>query len=217
MYKICNNCVMDTTDQNIIFDENGICDHCNTYYQKILPNWHKGNKGRVKLEKIIDKIKKDGKGKDFDCIIGMSGGIDSSYLTYIAKEKLDLRPLIFHVDAGWNSQIAVNNIEMLVDKLGLDLFTEVINWNEMRDLQLSYFKSGLPNIDTPQDHAFFAMMYKFAQKYNVKNILTGANYSTECIRNPVDWMYYQSDVVQLRDVQKRFGSIKLSQKCQHLF
>ena len=209
MYKICNNCVMDTTDQNIIFDENGICDHCNTYYQKILPNWHKGNKGRVKLEKIINKIKKDGKGKDFDCIIGMSGGIDSSYLTYIAKEKLDLRPLIFHVDAGWNSQIAVNNIEMLVDKLGLDLFTEVINWNEMRDLQLSYFKSGLPNIDTPQDHAFFAMMYKFAQKYNVKNILTGANYSTECIRNPIDWMYYQSDVVQLRDVQKRFGSIKL--------
>ena len=209
MYKICNNCVMDTTDQNIIFDEKGICDHCNTFYQKILPNWHKGNKGRVKLEKIINKIKKDGKGKDFDCIIGMSGGIDSSYLTYIAKEKLDLRPLIFHVDAGWNSQIAVNNIEMLVDKLGLDLFTEVINWNEMRDLQLSYFKSGLPNIDTPQDHAFFAMMYKFAQKYNVKNILTGANYSTECIRNPIDWMYYQSDVVQLRDVQKRFGSIKL--------
>ena len=209
MYKICNNCVMDTTDQNIIFDEKGICDHCNTYYQKILPNWHKGNKARVKLEKIINKIKKDGKGKDFDCIIGMSGGIDSSYLTYIAKEKLGLKPLIFHVDAGWNSQIAVNNIEMLVDKLGLDLFTEVINWNEMRDLQLSYFKSGLPNIDTPQDHAFFAMMYKFAQKYNVKNILTGANYSTECIRNPVDWMYYQSDVVQLRDVQKRFGSIKL--------
>ena len=209
MYKICNNCVMDTTDQNIIFDEKGICDHCNTFYQKILPNWHKGNKGRVKLEKIINKIKKDGKGKDFDCIIGMSGGIDSSYLTYIAKEKLGLKPLIFHVDAGWNSQIAVNNIEMLVDKLGLDLFTEVINWNEMRDLQLSYFKSGLPNIDTPQDHAFFAMMYKFAKKYNVKNILTGANYSTECIRNPVDWMYYQSDVVQLRDVQKRFGSIKL--------
>ena len=200
---------MDTTDQNIIFDEKGICDHCNTFYQKILPNWHKGNKGRVKLEKIINKIKKDGKGKDFDCIIGMSGGIDSSYLTYIAKEKLGLKPLIFHVDAGWNSQIAVNNIEMLVDKLGLDLFTEVINWNEMRDLQLSYFKSGLPNIDTPQDHAFFAMMYKFAKKYNVKNILTGANYSTECIRNPVDWMYYQSDVVQLRDVQKRFGSIKL--------
>ncbi len=209
MYQICNNCVMDTSDQDIVFDEDGICDHCNTYYQKILPNWHTDEKGNIKLQKILDKIKKDGNGKDFDCIIGMSGGIDSSYLTYIAKKKFDLRPLIFHVDAGWNSQIAVNNIEKLVDKLGLDLFTEVINWNEMRDLQLSYFKSGLPNIDTPQDHAFFAMMYKFAEKYKVKNILTGANLSTECIRNPISWMYYQSDVVQLKDVQKKFGKIKI--------
>ncbi len=209
MYQICNNCVMDTSDQDIVFDEDGICDHCNTYYQKILPNWHTDEKGNIKLQKILDKIKKDGNGKDFDCIIGMSGGIDSSYLTYIAKKKFDLRPLIFHVDAGWNSQIAVNNIEKLVDKLGLDLFTEVINWNEMRDLQLSYFKSGLPNIDTPQDHAFFAMMYKFAEKYKVKNILTGANLSTECIRNPISWMYYQSDVVQLKDVQKKFGKLKI--------
>ena len=209
MYQICNNCVMDTSDQDIVFDENGICDHCNTYYQKILPNWHTDEKGNIKLQKILNKIKKDGKGKDFDCIIGMSGGIDSSYLTYIAKKKFGLRPLIFHVDAGWNSQIAVNNIEKLVDKLGLDLFTEVINWNEMRDLQLSYFKSGLPNIDTPQDHAFFAMMYKFAEKYKVKNILTGANLSTECIRNPISWMYYQSDVVQLKDVQKKFGKLKI--------
>jgi N-acetyl sugar amidotransferase len=209
MYQICNNCVMDTSDQDIVFDEDGICDHCNTYYQKILPNWHTDEKGNIKLQKILNKIKKDGNGKDFDCIIGMSGGIDSSYLTYIAKKKFDLRPLIFHVDAGWNSQIAVNNIEKLVDKLGLDLFTEVINWNEMRDLQLSYFKSGLPNIDTPQDHAFFAMMYKFAEKYKVKNILTGANLSTECIRNPISWMYYQSDVVQLKDVQKKFGKIKI--------
>ena len=202
MYKVCSNCVMDTTDQNISFDEKGICDHCETFYKKILPNWKTGDTGNLELETILNKIKKDGKGKDFDCIIGMSGGIDSSYLTYVAKKDFGLRPLIFHVDAGWNSQIAVNNIEKLVDKLGLDLFTEVINWNEMRDLQLSYFKSGLPNIDTPQDHAFFAMMYKFAEKYNVKNILTGANFSTECIRNPISWMYYQSDVVQLKDIQK---------------
>jgi len=200
---------MDTSDPKIIFDENGICDHCNTFHNKILPNWDTGQKGKKELNRVIDKIKVDGKGKDFDCIIGMSGGIDSSYLTYVAKQNFGLRPLIFHVDAGWNSQIAVNNIEKLVDKLGLDLFTEVINWNEMRDLQLSYFKSGLPNIDTPQDHAFFAMMYKFAEKYNVKNILTGANFSTECIRNPISWMYYQSDVVQLKDVQKKFGTLKL--------
>jgi N-acetyl sugar amidotransferase len=197
---------MDTSDSKISFDENGVCDHCNTFYKEILPNWHTDERGREELEKIVEKIRTDGKGKDFDCIIGMSGGIDSSYLTYIAKEQLGLRPLVFHVDAGWNSQVAVNNIEKLIDNLGLDLYTEVIDWEEMRDLQLAFFKSGVPHIDTPQDHAFFAMMYKFAEEYKVKYILTGANYSTECIRNPIEWMYYQSDSIQLRDIHKQFGT-----------
>ena len=190
----------------IVFDEKGVCDHCNAYFEHTLPNWPAKHDGEVQLKRIADRIRNEGKGKDFDCIIGMSGGIDSSYLTYIAKEKLGLRPLVFHVDAGWNSQEAVNNIEKLVDGLGLDLYTEVIDWNEMRDLQLAYFKAGVPNIDTPQDHAFFATMYQFAQKYKVKNILTGANLSTECVRNPIEWMYYQSDSVQLRDIHQRFGS-----------
>lgn len=206
LYQICNNCVMDTSDSKIIFDSNGICDHCNTFYKKVLPNWHTDERGRQELQKLVMKIKRSGKGKDFDCIIGMSGGIDSSYLTYIAKEQLDLRPLVFHVDAGWNSQEAVNNIEKLVDKLGLDLYTEVIDWEEMRDLQLAYFKSGVPHIDTPQDHAFFATMYNFAEKHNIKYILTGANLSTECIRNPIEWMYYQSDSIQLRDIHSKFGT-----------
>lgn len=205
-YQVCSNCVMDTTDTMITFDDHGICDHCNTYYNKILPNWHTDETGRQELEKIVLKIKESGKGKDFDCIIGMSGGIDSSYLTYLAKEELGLRPLVFHVDAGWNSQEAVNNIEKLVDKLGLDLYTEVIDWEEMRDLQLAFFKAGVPHIDTPQDHAFFATMYKFAEQHNVKHILTGANLSTECIRNPLEWMYYQSDSIQLRDIHRQFGS-----------
>lgn len=205
-YQICTNCVMDTTDTKITFDDKGICDHCNGFYKKILPNWHTDEKGWQELQIIVDEIKKAGAGKDFDCIIGMSGGIDSSYLTYLAKEKLGLRPLVFHVDAGWNSQIAVNNIEKLVDKLGLDLYTEVIDWEEMRDLQLAFFKSGVPHIDTPQDHAFFATMYNFAEKYDVKYILTGANYSTECVRNPVEWMYYQSDAIQLQDIHKKFGT-----------
>jgi N-acetyl sugar amidotransferase len=117
-----------------------------------------------------------------------------------------LRPLVFHVDAGWNSQQAVNNIEVLVDKLGLDLYTEVIDWEEMKDLQLAFFKAGVPHIDTPQDHAFFATMYKFARRHKIKYILTGANYSTECIRNPLEWMYYQSDLAQLKDIHKRFGT-----------
>ena len=135
----------------------------------------------------------------------MSGGIDSSYLTYLTSE-YGLKPLVFHVDAGWNSKEAVNNIEKLVDKLNLDLHTEVINWYEMQDLQLAFFKSGVPHIDTPQDHAFFATMYKFAERYGIKYILTGANYSTECIRNPIEWMYFQSDSIQLKDIHKKFGT-----------
>jgi len=205
-YQICASCVMDTSDSRIQFDERGVCDHCNTFYSTILPNWHTDERGAAELRKITEEIKAAGKGKDFDCIIGMSGGIDSSYLTYLAKEKMGLRPLVFHVDAGWNSQEAVNNIEKLVDKLGLDLFTEVIDWEEMRDLQLAFFKAGVPHIDTPQDHAFFATMYKFADKYSVRHILTGANISTECVRNPIEWMYYQSDSTQLRDIHRRFGS-----------
>lgn len=203
--RICSNCVMDETDSMIEFDEKGVCDHCNTYYNHTLPNWHTDERGRRELDAMVERIKEEGKGRDFDCIIGMSGGIDSSYLTYIAKEELGLRPLVFHVDAGWNSQIAVNNIERIVDGLGLDLYTEVIDWEEMKDLQLAFFKSGVPHIDTPQDHSFFATMYKFALQYGVKNILTGANLSTECVRNPIEWMYYQSDSTQLRDIHSKFG------------
>lgn len=205
-YKVCTNCVMDTSDSAIVFDEKGVCDHCNTFYTKILPSWHTDERGEKEIKILVNKIKSAGKGKDFDCIIGVSGGIDSSYLLYLMKSKFGLRPLVFHVDAGWNSQVAVNNIEKLIDSLGLDLYTHVVDWEEMKDLQLAYFKSGVPHIDVPQDHAFFATMYDFASKYDVKYILTGGNYSTECIRNPVDWMYYQTDIVQLRDIHKKFGT-----------
>lgn len=208
-YQICTNCVMDATDSKIIFDEKGVCDHCNSYYSDILPRWHTDERGEKELQKYIDLIKKEGEGKDFDCLMGMSGGIDSSYLLYVMKEKFGLRPLVFHVDAGWNSQIASNNIERLVDGLGLDLYTEVINWEEMKELQLAFFKSGVPHIDVPQDHAFFATMYKFASKHKIKYILTGGNYSTECVRNPLEWMYYQSDSIQLRDIFKKHGRGKL--------
>lgn len=203
--RICSKCVMDETDSRIAFDAEGVCDHCHAFEAQVLPNWHTDERGERELRALVDKIKDSGKDKDFDCIIGMSGGIDSSYLTYIATE-FGLRPLVFHVDAGWNSQEAVNNIERLIDKLGLDLYTEVIDWEEMRDLQLAFFKSGVPHIDTPQDHAFFATMYKFAERHNIKYILTGANYSTECIRNPIEWMYYQSDSIQLKDIHRRFGT-----------
>jgi N-acetyl sugar amidotransferase len=204
-YQICTNCVMDTTDPNISFDKAGQCDYCRNYYKNILPNWHTDEKGEKELARQIETIKKEGKGKDHDCLIGISGGVDSSYVTYIAKEKYGLRPLIFHVDAGWNSQEAVNNIQRIVDGLGVDLYTEVVDWLEMQDLQLAFFKAQVPHIDTPQDHAFFAALYNFAAKNNFKYVITGANHSTECVREPLEWHYHASDLRQLKDIHRRFG------------
>jgi N-acetyl sugar amidotransferase len=205
-YRVCTNCIMDTTDSNIRFDERGWCDYCNNYYRNILPNWHPDERGEQLISHQMAEIKKQGKERDHDCVIGISGGVDSSYVTYLAKEKFGLRPLLFHVDAGWNSQQAVNNVEKLVDGLGLDLHTEVVDWLEMQDLQLAFFKARVPHLDTPQDHAFFAGLYNFAAKHGVKYILTGANYSTECVREPLEWHYHASDLRQLRDIHHRFGT-----------
>ncbi len=205
-YQICNNCIMDTSDSKITFDEKGWCDYCNNYYSNILPNWHPDEIGFKQISKVMERIRHEGKNKAHDCLIGISGGVDSSYVAYLAKEKFGLRPLLFHVDAGWNTQEAVNNIEKIVDKLNLDLHTEVVNWLEMQDLQLAFFKAGVPHIDTPQDHAFFAALYNFAARNGFKYILTGANYSTECVREPLEWHYHASDLIQLRDIHKKFGT-----------
>jgi N-acetyl sugar amidotransferase len=187
-----------------------VCDHCLTFRTKIAPNWHPDGRGEAELERLLRDVRKAGQGRDFDCIIGVSGGVDSSYLTYLAVTRFNLRPLVFHVDTGWNSKESVNNVERLIDGLGIELFTEVIDWDEMRDLQLAFLKAAVPHVDTPQDHAIFASMYAFAVKHGVRYILTGANYATECIRNPVEWMYFQSDSTQLRDIHRRFGSAPLA-------
>lgn len=209
MYKICTHCVMDSSDSQISFDEAGICDHCNDFERNVLPNWHTNKRGRAEFQQQVEKIKADGKGRSFDCIMGMSGGLDSSYLLHLAVKEFGLRPLVFHVDGGWNTDIAVNNIQVIVDKLGLDLYTEVINWEEMRDFQLAFFKAGVPHLDIPQDHAFVATLYHFANKHGIKYILNGGNISTECVRNPKEWLYYGTDMAQLRDIQRRFGTVKL--------
>ena len=206
LYRICANCIMDTSDSNITFDARDWCDYCINYHQNILPNWHTDERGTKRIAAQVAQIKKDGEGRDHDCLIGISGGVDSSYVAYLAKAKFGLRPLLFHVDAGWNSQQAVNNIEAMVDGLGLDLTTEVVNWEEMKDLQLAFFKAQVPHIDTPQDHAFFASLYNFAAKHKFKYILTGANYSTECVREPLEWHYHASDLRQLKDIHRRFGT-----------
>jgi N-acetyl sugar amidotransferase len=208
-YRVCSNCIMDTTAPGISFDENGQCEYCQNFYNNILPNWKTDQSGWESLMRIVEKIKEEGKNKDYDCLMGISGGVDSSYMAYLAKVKLGLRPLIFHIDAGWNSQQAVNNIERIIDKLELDLHTEVINWEEMKDLQAAFFKAQVCHIDTPQDHAFVAAMYNFAAKNGFKYILNGGNISSECVREPLEWHYHASDVRQIRDIHNNFGTTPL--------
>ena len=208
-YQICTNCVMDTSDPRITFDDRGVCDHCQGFYKDVLPNWHPNEKGREIFRLQVEKVKAGAKGKPFDSIMGLSGGLDSSYLLHLAVTEFGLRPLVFHVDGGWNTDIAVNNIQMLVEKLGLELFTEVIDWPEMQDFQLAFFKSGTPHLDIPQDHAFFGTMFHFARKYKIKYILNGGNFSTECIRNPKDWIYYGTDMPMINDIRRRFGTRKM--------
>ena len=205
-YQICSHCIMDTSDFNIIFDDRGWCDYCNNFESAIQPNWHTDQKGEYALKLLADKIRREGKGRDFDCIIGLSGGLDSSYVAYVVKEKMGLRPLLFHVDAGWNTDQAVGNIEKLVDGLDLDLYTEVINWEEMKDLQSAFLRSQIPDQDLPQDAAFFSSLYKFARKYKIKTIITGSNFSTECCREPEEWGGYLGiDKLLFKDIHSRFG------------
>lgn len=207
MYKICNNCIMDTSDSSITFNKDGICIYCENFNSAILPNWKSNLKNSSELYNTVEKIKEDGKGKDFDCIIGLSGGLDSSYTAYVAKNKLGLRPLLFHVDAGWNTDQAVGNIEKLVDALELDLYTEVINWEEMKGLQVSFLKSQIPHQDIPQDTAFFSALYRFARKNKIKYVLTGGNFSTECIREPEEWGAYPGiDKTLILDIHSKYGS-----------
>jgi len=209
-YQMCTKTIMDTTDPTIIFNEKGESDYYTNYINTIEPNWHTDKKGHAELMKIAAKIKKDGKNRDFDCIIGLSGGLDSSYVAYVVKEIMDLRPLIYHVDAGWNTDKAVGNIEKLVNGLGLDLYTDVINWEEMKDLQLAFLKSQIADQDLPQDYAFFSSLYKFARKNKIKYVLTGSNFSTECCREPEEWGGFPGiDTTLVKDIHSKFGKRSL--------
>lgn len=205
-YQICSQTIMDTSDPNIVFNEKGESDYYVNFINEILPNWHTDEKGYAELMNVAEKIKKEGIGKDFDCIIGLSGGLDSSYVAYVAKEVMKLRPLLFHVDAGWNTDKAVGNIEKLCNGLGLDLYTDVINWEEMKDLQVAFLKSQIADQDLPQDYAFFSGLYKFAKKNKIKYVLTGGNFSTECCREPEEWGGFPGiDTLLVKDIHSKFG------------
>jgi N-acetyl sugar amidotransferase len=205
-YQICTKTIMDTSDPGIVFNDLGESDYYLNFINNIIPNWDTNELGYSKLMQTADKIKKAGNGKDFDCIIGLSGGLDSSYTAYVAKEIMGLRPLLFHVDAGWNTDKAVGNIEKICNGLGLDLYTDVINWEEMKDLQVAFLKSQIADQDLPQDFAFFSSLYKFAKKNRIKYVLTGGNFSTECCREPEEWGGFSGvDTVLVKDIHKKFG------------
>ena len=208
-YQICTNCAMDTSDSKIIFDERGWCDYCCNFHANIQPNWHPDEQGEAEIMPLIEKIKREGKDKEHDCLIGISGGMDSSYVTYVAKEKFGLRPLMFHCDTGWNSDLGVSNIQRIIDGMNLDLVTEVVNWEEMKDLQRAFFKSQVPFVDTPQDLALFSAIYNFAAKNDFKYVITGGNNSTECVRESLEWTYFSTDMRHVKDIHKQFGEHKL--------
>lgn len=211
-YQICNCCVMDTSDEDIIFDSKGVCMRCNEYKERILPKWNYGKGHEEELAAMISEIKRKGKGKEYDCILGLSGGLDSSYMLHLAVKEWGLRPFVFHIDAGWNLPVAEENVKRLTDKLGVKLHIEKMDWNEMREMQLAWFRTGLEMLDAPQDHAFIALIDKYSRKLGVKYILNGYNISTEIIADPASWEKGSGptgDGTYMKDVIKKYCSIPI--------
>lgn len=206
-YQCCSQCVMDTSDPNITFDANGVCNHCINFDTVTRLNWFPNEEGAKRLFSIIEKIKHAGRGQEYDCILGLSGGVDSSYLA-IKVHEWGLRPLVVHVDAGWNSELAVANIEALVKHCNFDLHTHVVDWEEMRDLHLAYLRAGIANQDVPQDHIFFASLYHFATKNGIRHILSGGNLATESIF-PKSWHGSAMDAINLKAIHAKYGERKL--------
>lgn len=206
-YQQCSRCVMDTSDPNITFDDRGFCNHCNEYLEKTSKRSYQGKKSDIELAKLVEKIKRSGKHKDYDCVIGVSGGVDSIYTAYLAKQ-LGLRPLAVHMDNGWNSELAVSNIEKILNKLEIDLYTFVLDWETFRDLQLAFLKASVVEAETPTDIAIPAALHKVAEKYGIKYIFSGGNYATEGIL-PKYWHYNAKDVKYLKAINKQFGKRSL--------
>ncbi|MBS3962525.1 MAG: N-acetyl sugar amidotransferase [Sandarakinorhabdus sp.] len=198
---------MDTTDPDIVFDSDGVCNHCHRYdtvaAQRLIP----AHERTARLKLLVEAIKRDGQGKEYDCVIGVSGGVDSTYVAYLTHE-LGLRPLAIHFDNGWNSELAVANIEKALKKLNIDLYTYVVNWPEFRDLQLSFLKASTPDGEVPTDHAIVALLYRMAVKYKLKHVLMGVNVNSEAVM-PRKWGYGYSDFRYISAVHRQFGKVPL--------
>ena len=211
-YQICKCCVMDTSDEDIVFDETGVCMRCNEYKNRIEPEWNHGRGHEEELKKLISDIKDSGKNNKYDCVIGLSGGLDSSYMLHLAVKEWGLRPLAIHIDCGWNLEVAENNIKRITDKLGIDLYVKKMDLDEMREMQLAWFRTGLEMLDAPQDHAFISIIDKKAKEYNVKYILNGYNICTEIVADPTSWEKGSGptgDETFIKDVVKKYCKIPI--------
>lgn len=208
--QICTNCVMDTTNPELFFDKKGVCNRCNEFKNRILPMWNYGKGREDVLKNTIQKIKEVGKNNKYDCVIGLSGGFDSSYMLHMAVKEWGLRPLIIHIDSGWDLPVATSNINKIVKKLGVQLMIEKINWEQIRDFQLAFFKSGIPSLDLPQDVAFVTLVEQYAEKYRIKYLLNGGNMSTEVVTNPKSWCFGGNDMVFVNDILKKYATVDMT-------
>jgi N-acetyl sugar amidotransferase len=213
--KTCTHCIMDETDPDIQFDDNGVCNHCHRYRTLVSSRVFEGEEAKAKLNALVEKMKQDGIGKEYDCLIGVSGGVDSTYVAYKLK-KLGLRPLAVHFDNGWNSELAVSNIEKTLSKLGIDLYTYVIDWQEFKDLQLSFLKASTPDGEIPTDHAIDSFLWQQASKRGIKYIISGMNFKSEAMSVPA-WAYGHSDWKYIKAIHKKFGNKKLANYPHYTF
>lgn len=211
-YQVCSRCVMDTTDTDIQFDEHGVCQRCREYEERILPDWNHGKGHEAELQELIAKIKKSGEGKKYDCILGLSGGLDSTYMLHLAVKEWGLRPFVFHIDCGWNLPVAEENIRKVCNGLGVELHIEKMDWNELREMQLAWFRTGMEMLDAPQDHAFIALIDRFSRELGVKYIMNGYNICTEIVADPVSWTSDggpTGDGTYMKDVIKKYCNIPI--------
>ncbi|WP_396273931.1 N-acetyl sugar amidotransferase [Hyphomonas sp.] len=206
-YRVCTRCIMDTSDPEIVFDEAGVCNHCHDYERRLAGEVYPGVKGKQQLAKAVAQIKREGAGKKYDCILGLSGGVDSTYVAYVTKQ-LGLRPLAVHLDNGWNSEISVRNIENIVTILGIDLHTEVLDWEEFRRLQVAFLRASTPDSEIPTDHAIIATLYRLAADHGIRWIMDGSNIVTE-IMVPATWSHGHSDWGYIKHLNDTFGGAEL--------
>lgn len=207
--QVCTYCVMDTTASDIVFDEKGVCNYCTEFIDRSKHIIFESNESKHnRLMNLIEKVKRQGKGKQYDCIVGVSGGVDSSW-TLVQVKELGLRPLAVHMDNGWNSELAQNNIANLVQGLGVDLYTHVIDWEEYRGLMQAFFNADVIDVELLYDNAMHGVNFSLAGKYGLKHILAGTNQATEGMRMPPNWNWYKRDKKNIKSIAHLTGIKKL--------